>query len=94
MEVPRVGAELDLQLLAYTTATATWDPSCLRPASQLTATPDPQPNERGQGSNTHPHGYYYSDSFPLCHSGNSTNFEREKIAMLSCGQPNTGPKQK
>ena len=27
MEVPRLGVELELQLLAYTTATATWDPS-------------------------------------------------------------------
>ena len=27
MEVPRLGIELELQLPAYTTATATWDPS-------------------------------------------------------------------
>ena len=27
MEVLRLGVESDLQLLAYTTATATWDPS-------------------------------------------------------------------
>ena len=27
MEVPRLGIESELQLLAYTTATATWDPS-------------------------------------------------------------------
>ena len=27
MEVPRLGVRLDLQLLAYTTAKATWDPS-------------------------------------------------------------------
>ena len=27
MEVPRLGVELELQLLVYTTATATWDPS-------------------------------------------------------------------
>ena len=26
MEVPRLGAESELQLLAYTTATAMWDP--------------------------------------------------------------------
>ena len=26
MEVPRLGVKLELQLLAYTTATATWDP--------------------------------------------------------------------
>ena len=29
MEVPRLGAELELQLLAYTTATAMWDLSCV-----------------------------------------------------------------
>ena len=31
MEVPRLGVESELQLLAYATATATttWDPSCI-----------------------------------------------------------------
>ena len=29
---------------------------CLRPTPQLTATPDLQPTEQGQGSNTQPHG--------------------------------------
>ena len=29
MEVPRLGFQLELQLLAYTTATATWDLSCV-----------------------------------------------------------------
>ena len=29
MEVPRLGVELELQSLVYTTATATWDPSCI-----------------------------------------------------------------
>ena len=28
VEAPRLGAESELQLPAYTTATATWDPSC------------------------------------------------------------------
>ena len=27
MEVPRLGVESELQVLAYTTVTATWDPS-------------------------------------------------------------------
>ena len=31
---------------------------------------DPQPTERSQGSNPHPHGYQ-SDSFPLHHNGDS-----------------------
>ena len=34
MEVPKLGVQSDLQLLAYTTATATTDP-------KLMATPDP-----------------------------------------------------
>ena len=29
MEVPRLGLEFKLQLLAYATATAMWDPSCI-----------------------------------------------------------------
>ena len=29
MEVPRLGIESELHLLAYTTATAVWDPSCI-----------------------------------------------------------------
>ena len=43
MEVPRLGVQSELQPLAYTRATATWDPSCifdLHHSSQLTATPD------------------------------------------------------
>ena len=42
----------------------------LWPTSQLMATPDPQPTEWDQGLNPHPHGYL-SDSFLLCHNGNS-----------------------
>ena len=41
MEDPRVGVESELQMLAYTTATATWDPiqaNCLPPTPQLMAT--------------------------------------------------------
>ena len=40
-EVPRLGVESELQLLASTTATAM---------------PDPESTERGQGWNLHPHG--------------------------------------
>ena len=29
MSVPRLGVKLELQLPAYNTATATWDPSCV-----------------------------------------------------------------
>ena len=40
MEGPRLGGSSELQLLAYTTATATPEPH-LRPTPQLMATPDP-----------------------------------------------------
>ena len=43
----------------------------LQPTSQLTATLDPSPTERGQGWNLCPHGCQ-SDSFILSHDGNST----------------------
>ena len=46
LDVPRLEVESELQLLAYTRATATRDPTCvcnLHP--QLKATPDPRPNK-------------------------------------------------
>ena len=45
-----------------------WSYSC-RPTLQLGATPDPQPNEQGQGSNPHRRGYQ-SGSLLLSHNGN------------------------
>ena len=57
-EIPRLGIQLELQLLACTTATPmqdlsqVWD---LHHSSQVTL--DPQPTARGQGLNPHPHGY-------------------------------------
>ena len=41
----------------------------VQPTPQLTATMDPWPIERGQGSNLRPS--WMSDSFPLSHNGNS-----------------------
>ena len=67
MEVPRLGAESELQLPAYTTSTATQD---LQPTPQLMATLDPEPTELGQGSNLHPHGSL-SVSLPLSQDSNS-----------------------
>ena len=57
MEVPRLGVETELYLLAYTTATAMQDPSriCDLHHSSLQRW-ILNPNERGQGSNLHPHG--------------------------------------
>ena len=40
MEGPRLGVESELQLLAYTTATAMQDPSCVYNLHQLMAMPD------------------------------------------------------
>jgi len=58
MEVPRLGVQLELQLLAYTTATATWIQATSAVSTpQLIAMPDPQLSERGQGLNLYPHGY-------------------------------------
>ena len=57
MEVPRLGVESELQLLADATAIATGSEPRLQCTPQVTATPDPQPTERGQGLNPHPHGY-------------------------------------
>ena len=47
---------------------------CLQPTPHLTATMDPQPTERGQGLNPHPHGYYL-DSFLLHHNRNSLDLK-------------------
>ena len=44
MEAPRLGVESELQLLAYATATAMRDLSCVcDPTPQLTVTLDPNP---------------------------------------------------
>ena len=55
----------------------------VRPTPQLTATPDPQPTERGQGSNLCPRGPKW-DSFPLHHDGNSRclSFKPVSYALL------------
>ena len=46
---------------------------CLRPTSQLTATPDPQPIEQGQASNPQTHGSQ-SDSLTTTPQRNSLHF--------------------
>ena len=58
MEVPRLGVESELQLLAYTTATAMSSKPHLQPTLQLPATPTARDwTEPGQGWNPYPHGY-------------------------------------
>ena len=58
MEVPRIGAESELELPVYTTATAIQDPWS---------------TGQGQGSNPSPH-VYQSGWFPLHHHGDSHIF--------------------
>ena len=53
LEVPRLGVKSELQLPAYNNAGSEL---CLGPTSWLTAMPDPQPTELGQGLNLQPHG--------------------------------------
>ena len=48
MEAPRLGVQLELQLLVYATATAMLDPTHVCDYTQLTAMPDPQLTEQGQ----------------------------------------------
>ena len=57
MEVPRRGVDLELQLQAYITATATWDLSQHANYTTVQGNTRSQPTEWGQGSNPHPHGY-------------------------------------
>ena len=69
MEIPRLGVEVELQLLAYTTATAIQDLSqvCkLHHSSQQREIL----NLMSKGLNLHLHRCQ-SDSFPLSHAGNS-----------------------
>ena len=48
MDIPRLGVESELQLLAYTTATATRDLSRICPIPQLMTTPDPYPQSEAR----------------------------------------------
>ena len=60
IEVPRLGAELVRAAAAghsHSHSNTESEP-CLQPTPQLTATPDLQPTERGQGLNLSPHGYW------------------------------------
>ena len=57
MEVPRLWVELELQLLAYTTATQHRIRVTSEPTPQLMSMPNPWPTGRGQELNPHPHGH-------------------------------------
>ena len=86
MEVPRLGAELELQLQAYSIVKAMQDPSCvcnLHQSSWQTGSL----THWGQGSNPHPHGlivgsvtteppYPYAISFKHLHCARPISQER------------------
>ena len=58
MEIPRLGVEPELQLPAYTTATATWDLSCICELyHSLQQRQILNPLREARESNLHPHGY-------------------------------------
>ena len=72
-EVPRLGTGSEPQLPAYTTATAKATPDLshiCNPHHGSWQGQIPNPLSKGQGSNPQPQGSY-SDSFLLCHNGNS-----------------------
>ena len=81
MVVPRLAVELEVQLLAYTPApaTATGSKPHLQPMPQLVATPG---DERGQGSNPHPRGYWWG-LLPLSRDENSNAEHFLKFVLLA-----------
>ena len=82
MEVPRLGIKSELQLPAYTTAIATWDPSCIFDLYHSSWQRQISNHWQGQGLNPHPHGQQ-SDSFPLCHKGNSLFLLQLSLLLVS-----------
>ena len=72
MEIPSLGVQLDLQLLAYFTVTATWDPShiCeLHHSSWQCQILNPLSKARDQTCNLMVPSHI---CFPPCHDGNSS----------------------
>ena len=57
IEVPRLGANSELRLVAYPTATAMWDPSRAYDYSTDHGNAGSLTKGQSQGSNPHPHGY-------------------------------------
>ena len=58
MEAPRPGVERAAGAGLSDSHSNLGSELCLGPTPHLTATQDPQPTERDQGSNLHPHGSY------------------------------------
>ena len=82
MEVPRLGVEIraTASRLRHSHSNQGSKPP------QLMVMQDPQPTERGQGSNLHPHGYQ-SDSFLLHHKGKSfLEFSTKAASRSSCSE--------
>ena len=57
MEVSRLGVTLELQLLGYTTAMATWVRATSATYTIAHGMLEPYSTEQGQGSNPHLRGY-------------------------------------
>ena len=70
MEVSRLGVTLELQLLGYTTAMATWVRATSATYTIAHGMLEPYSTEQGQGSNPHLRGCE-SGSLLLSHNGNS-----------------------
>ena len=89
MEVPRLGVELELQLLAYTTTKATWNLSHICDLHE--AVPDSYPTEQVQGSNPHPHGLCWVLNL-LSYHGNSSRdaflkYRKQFFCLTPSGMP-------
>ena len=66
LEVPRLGVESELQLSAYTTATATQDPSCIGNLHPAQGNARSLTRWAGQGSNLCPHGHESTGTPAFC----------------------------
>ena len=78
VEVPRPGIRSELQLQAYITATATWDPSHIWDLSQLVATPGLNPLNKARHQ-THILLDTSQILNPLSHNGNSYHSQYLKL---------------
>ena len=82
MKVPRLGVKSELQLLAYTTATAIWDLSHVCDLPHSSWKHQILNPLLGKGLNSHPHGHQWN-SLSLSHDGNSCTFFTFDIFLVN-----------
>ena len=82
MEVTRLGVESELLLPAYTTATATQDPSLVCDLHHSSGQCQIRNPLSGARANPHPHGYS-SASFQLSHNRNSLFLSFVVVVVVS-----------